>query len=1152
MLFIWFLLFQSLYGRAQLPVATHKGSNLRVRKFRLEGDSLRIDTLSIVPGTLSIAFVQPGQYRYDPANAVLYWRSKPLLDSVQVTYRVFPFHMAKVQQRMSFDSLVAGTAIKPLEIAAPGRPRSVFNFGDLQYSGSFGRGIAFGNNQDAVVQSNFNLQLNGLLADSIEIAAAITDNNLPIQPDGTTQQLNEFDQVFLQFKKNSWQLNLGDIDLRQNDLYFLNFYKRLQGITFRTKNQITQSVQSSTLVSGSIAKGKFNRNVFQGLEGNQGPYRLSGANNEFFFIVLANTERVFIDGILLQRGEDQDYIINYNTAEVSFMPRRMITKDSRIQVEFEYADRNYLNANLYANQVMSIGKAFKIKIGAFTNSDAKSSPINQPLTAPQKQFLFDIGDSIQKALYPNVAEDAYGKEKILYEKVYVSNGNALDSFYRYSTDPAVARYALSFTDFGQGRGNYISEYNGANGKVFRYVAPQNGVKQGRFEPVLLLVTPKKQQLISVGTEFKPGEHHALQTELALSDYDPNTYSSKNSSDNKALAARLDYTNTARFGKLNNTALISTLNLEHVQAGFKPLERFRNVEFSREWGLPILAGPSDETILKVGTSLKTSQNREVTYQFTSYNRSDGYQGVQNLVIHNTDLKGWQLRNSALYTRFNNINSRGGYFRPVLSLQKTLQKMGDLQFAIRYTLEQNKVKQQAKDSLNSLSFAFDTYAASLRTSEKRQNRYGLTFFTRADQYPVGSHLIKADRSYNLNFEAELLHNPKHQLVVNTTYRQLRVFRKSVSKQKEDQTLLGRAEYQINEWNGLLTGNVLYELGTGQEQRRDFTYIEVPAGQGEFAWFDYNSDGVQQLNEFEVAQFRDQARFLKVLVPTNDFIKTTYTTLNYNFTLNPKAAWDKQGVAGLKKVLTRFSIQTSLQTNRRSAATSAIQVNPFQHGLLDSALITLNTTMGNTLSFNRYASVWGVDVASFRSTAKALLTYGFESRQTSEWNARARWMISKALNFDLTCRSGTHSLFTPSFENRNYQIDFLVTEPRLTYLNGTVFRLQGSYRYEQKKNAPQWGGQTAFSHALNLETKYNVLQNSSISGRFVVNTIAFSDITNTPIAYTLLEGLLPGNNFLWTIDLTKRVLNNVELNFQYDGRQPARAKTVHTGRASLRALF
>ena len=164
----------------------------------------------------------------------------------------------------------------------------------------------------------------------------------------------------------------------------------------------------------------------------------------------------------------------------------------------------------------------------------------------------------------------------------------------------------------------------------------------------------------------------------------------------------------------------------------------------------------------------------------------------------------------------------------------------------------------------------------------------------------------------------------------------------------------------------------------------------------------------------------------------------------------------------------------------------------------------------------------------------------------------MLSKAINLDMVFRTGGTGLFTPKFENRNYDIVFQVWEPRLSYINGTVFRVQGSYKYEEKQNAASFGGQAALSHAMKLETKYNVLQNSSLSGHFVYNTISFTDKTNTPIAYIMLEGLLPGKNFLWDLELTKRLMNNVELSFQYDGRQPAKARTVHTGRASLRALF
>ena len=114
------------------------------------------------------------------------------------------------------------------------------------------------------------------------------------------------------------------------------------------------------------------------------------------------------------------------------------------------------------------------------------------------------------------------------------------------------------------------------------------------------------------------------------------------------------------------------------------------------------------------------------------------------------------------------------------------------------------------------------------------------------------------------------------------------------------MGRAEYVINEWKGLLKGNVLYELGAGQEQERDYAYLEVPAGTGQYAWNDYNNNGVQQLNEFELAAFPDQAKFIRIFTPTNEFVKANYNTFNYSVTLNPRAAMNSSRLRSFPKLI------------------------------------------------------------------------------------------------------------------------------------------------------------------------------------------------------------------------------------------------------------
>ncbi len=100
--------------------------------------------------------------------------------------------------------------------------------------------------------------------------------------------------------------------------------------------------------------------------------------------------------------------------------------------------------------------------------------------------------------------------------------------------------------------------------------------------------------------------------------------------------------------------------------------------------------------------------------------------------------------------------------------------------------------------------------------------------------------------------------------------------------------------------------------------------------------------------------------------------------------------------------------------------------------------------------------------------------------------------------------------------------------------------------------YGGEKSTTNSLNMEGKYNSVNSTSLAGKFTYSSISYTGAANTTVSYIMLDALLPGKNLLWSFDLTKRVGNNLELNFQYEGRKPAETRTIHIGRASLRAIL
>lgn len=1127
-------------------------TSFRKKTIAVQASSQKIDTLSIAPNTFFVTGLTPDYYHIDYAGANLYWLKVPPRSLYEVTYRVLPFKVTASVQRLSFDSIFYRSGIEASRLTGTKKETRPFDFGKINSNGSIGRSLSFGNRQDAVFNSSLNLQLSGYIGDSILLNAAISDNNIPIQPDGNTQNLNEFDQVFIQFSKDKWKLALGDLDIRQSDLYFLNFYKRLQGVSFQTEHALSKQVNNRLLASGAVAKGKFTRNVFQGIEGNQGPYRLKGANQELFFIVLAGTERVFIDGELMQRGEDQDYIINYNTAEVTFMPRQMITKDKRIQIEFEYADRNYLNSQFFFNNSIAINNRLKLTVGYFGNRDAKNSPINQTLNTDQKQFLSTIGTNTINAFYPSAVADTFASTSILYRKIdTLLAPNKRDTIYVYEKNNTTNLYNVSFLDLGQGGGDYVLDNTvAANGKVYKWVMPnlQTGEKNGRYAPVVLLVAPKQQQIFTVAADWEISKKSRLTADWAFSNYDINLFSNQPDNHQKGFAGKLSYSNQINLDSSKGRGIQMKIGAEFANANFKPVERLRSVEFARDWGLDLTLVQAEEKLLLAQLQFKEKANHLLSYTLETYQRDQNFNAWRNSLEHRFTKNGWRMNNLLTITQFNDAAKSGYFFRPVVDLSKQFAQLNNRAFGIKYTVERNLATVKQSNLINPNSFSFSTFQLSTQSDPAKLNKWGINYFTRADALPIDNGLNRTDRSHNYNLNGELMSNEHHQFRLNATYRKLNI-EDTRFNIKADERVLGRIEYFTDVWKSAITGNFLYEIGSGQEPRRDFTYFEVPAGQGEYTWIDYNNDGVQQLNEFEVAKFRDQAKYLRIYTPTNDFVKTDFLQFNYNFIVNPSLAIEENTTAFLGKVLRRLYFQSSLQTNQKQLALGERNLNPFATGTTDTSLVSYDQLQSHTLSFNKFSQLWGIDMNYLQNTNRAFLSFGQETRKTSEMSIRVRTNLARKYTIDLIGKRNTNQLYTPSFSNRNFTIQSYAVEPRLSYTKGTTFRIQLSYNYQDKKNS---GPERATISSFQMESKYNVVSNTSLSGRFTMSDIFFNGLPSSTIGYIMMEGLQPGKNYVWQLDLTKRVNTFIELSFQYEGRTSGNSGIVNLGRAQLRAIL
>ena len=1135
------VLFLAVFFIVFLGYGQESGAKYRSKKVAVR-DTISVDNVGLNPSKLRIEDLQgntidPLLYSVDYPKALVF-PSEMLLaknDSLRIDYLVFPEFLTKEYFEFDQAIIVESTgSIEKLYTLDQSSNESLFTpFNGLNTSGSISRGITIGNNQNAVVDSQLDLQITGKLSDKISIRASIQDANIPTQRGGYTQNLEEFDQIFIELYSDTWNIRAGDVDLQNQKSYFGRFTKKVQGISLGATLAHDSGAKTSTFAAAALVRGVFSSSNFVGQEGNQGPYKLVGPDGELFVLIVSGSEKVYVNGMLLNRGENEDYLIDYNAGEIKFNPTYGITANMRIRVEYQFTERNYTRFIGYGGGDYT-SDTFDIGAYVYTENDVKNQPLQQSLSSEQVAILRGAGDDLGAMTAPSSVPDSYEDGKFLYKKQLYLNG---EEIFVFSNNPQDELFNVRFSLVGDNLGDYRLSEGSAINKIFEYIPPINGEAQGNYAPFIRLNAPTKLQVGGVKASYHPGEKTTVNFELAGSKKDLNLFSERDNNDNDGYAAHLEFQQD--IIKRPDSLLVSAVGtFDFINRNFRSIERLYNVEFNRDWNLTNPQG--DQRFVTLGVNAASNTFGTAYYNFEQLQFSENYKGSRHQLAANTRYKKLNLvagasyldsESSVLKTQFLRGNSRANY-----SFKKAW-------IGAKVGFENNSVRAIEKDTLTPLSIKYTAYEtfAGVGDSTKVFLQGGYRFRTN-DSLKNGS-VQRVSKSNTIYLQSKVLNTKDGQLSVFANYRVL----ETTTDQQTQTSLNARVLYNQNLFKGLVRLNTSLSSNNGVTPQQDFTYIEVDQGEGIYTWNDYNANGIQELEEFEIAQFQDQANFIRILLPNQRFIKIRENTFGQTLTFNGQKWAGKKG--GLK-IVSRFYNTTSFIIDRKiRRANEDFNINPFKDGKQNQLGLVLN--FRNTLFFNRGKQRYTTNYTYLNTATDNLQSLGLQSSKLESHQINFTHKFAKSWLLIAKGISGTNESISENFQARNYILETFEVSPKISYLLNSQTRFDVFYNSVGKENTIN-GLEVLSQQKLGASFAYANAEKISINGEFSFIDNAFKGNAFSPVAYQMLEGLQPGNNYTWRLLFQKRITKYLDANLNYNGRKSQTSNTVHTGSLQLRAFF
>ena len=1083
---------------------------LRKKTLRVTRPLIQIDSFSIQNSFFLLQkdgkTIPADEYEVDFTKAILIFKDykkyqNQLINVYYLTYPAFlknPLFSYTKSSPQSADSLLLPVInLKEKKLPQP--------FQGLKTSGQIVRGINSGNNQSLVMQSGMELKIEGNISSNIKLKAIISDNNLPQAYAGISKSYKEFNYIYMQLTGNNWKALGGDFILDKQASYFLKFNRKIQGISLK------YGKHKSFATTGGVIDGQFTRQSFHGIDGNQGPYLLKGKNGEKYIFVIKNSEKVYINGRLLQK--EKDYIMDYELAQITFKPSVDISANDRISIEFNYSNQYYLKYLNY-NKILLPSKKGDLEIYTYLEKDDKFRTLLFDLDKEAVESLKEAGDATNKIWIESAKKTSYNPNKILYKKIETPT----ETYFEFTTENLPDLYEVRFSYMGKNQGSYAIEKVTAIGKIYKYTGNHNG----DYAPLIYLVPPQGNKYAGLKWGTKTGKKGHLKTDILVNNSDKNLFSPLNDNDNTGFGTNIEY-----FLPLIKDSVKQwdfSGNYRFVHQNFVPLDPYTDPEFLYRWQIDSLYG--QQHFFQAATRYKTANfDLKSGVDYLGLNR--------NLNAYTVFLSGekkwkkfiWRGNNSFLYQNLpgSHLDKTNFDNSMEISLGSYIWK-----HQIHYE-KRNKKTLQIPDSLN-FGYYFYQSTWSKKTSPGNEFEMGLRFsrndsiqhFTYEKARSALSLFFRKNFQYQngkLSFSGRIKEIDSKTETIKNYYNlgfswQQKWIKKSIE-----------SHFKIESYNG----NIL---------RDEVVFVETPPGQGRYQWNDYNANGLKEINEFEIAVFSDQARYIKVILPSKNLVPVKNNLYSFSLNIKPSAFLKK---SFLKKTFNRFV----WKTNHQTPATD----NKIFEWMPSNALLNYKHIQ-NDFYINR-------------SKKKYRFHFLYQYNQNQQWliigkqgitNERYKWesmhTFNKQLIWQQSLTKSYMKQFSENYAEKNFHLKQWEMEENLSWYKKNRYQWKFFYQWKDKKsftgNEKLKMNAAGINYLLFPKKKHSLY----LQGKYVYNK--FNGLSYTPVAFYMLEGLQKGKNILMEFNYRQKLNSYLEMNLNYQYRKPELHKGIHTGGIQFKMFF